>query len=150
MQETRVCSLSREDPLEKEMTTYSSTLAWRILWTEEPGGLQSMGSQESDMTLQLNHHRPPVYNLQRDLTDRWVPDSLDCRLILYVDTMTICRNNRAIREGSIHSYEAGHWRENFIFLSATEPADDLPPLTAVLTAEELLLLNSDQETSCKK
>ena len=34
-----------EDPLEKEMATHSSILAWRILWTEEPGGLQSMGSQ---------------------------------------------------------------------------------------------------------
>ena len=41
----RVRSLGREDPLEKEMATHSSTLAWRIPWTEEPGGLQSMGSQ---------------------------------------------------------------------------------------------------------
>ena len=39
-----------EDPLEKEMATHSSILAWRILWTEEPGGLQSMGCKESDMT----------------------------------------------------------------------------------------------------
>ena len=39
-----------EDPPEKEMTTDSSILAWEIPWTEEPGGLQSMGSQESDMT----------------------------------------------------------------------------------------------------
>ena len=39
-----------EDPLEKEMATQSSILAWRIPWTEEPGGLQSMGLQESDMT----------------------------------------------------------------------------------------------------
>ena len=38
-------SISREDPLEKEMATHSSILAWRIPWTEEPGGLQSMGSQ---------------------------------------------------------------------------------------------------------
>ena len=45
MWETRVRSLGREDPLEKEMATQSSTLAWRIPWTEEPGGLQSMGSQ---------------------------------------------------------------------------------------------------------
>ena len=45
MQETRVQFLGREDPLEKEMATHSSTLAWRIPWTEEPGGLQSMGSQ---------------------------------------------------------------------------------------------------------
>ena len=45
MQETQVQSLGQEDPLEKEMATHSSILAWRILWTEEPGGLQSMGSQ---------------------------------------------------------------------------------------------------------
>ena len=45
MRETRVRSLGREDPLEKEMATHSSTLAWKIPWTEEPGRLQSMGSQ---------------------------------------------------------------------------------------------------------
>ena len=45
MWETRVPSLGREDPLEKEMATHSSTLAWRIRWMEEPGGLQSRGSQ---------------------------------------------------------------------------------------------------------
>ena len=49
MQETWVQSLGQEDPLKKEMTTHSSILAWRIPWIEEPGGLQSMGSQESDM-----------------------------------------------------------------------------------------------------
>ena len=51
MQETWVGFLRREDPLEKEMATHSSIFAWRIPWTEEPGGLQSMLSQESDMTL---------------------------------------------------------------------------------------------------
>ena len=45
MQETQVQSLDQEDSLEKEMATHSSILAWRISWTEEPGGLQSMGSQ---------------------------------------------------------------------------------------------------------
>ena len=45
IQETWVRSLGREDPLEKEMATHSSILAWRIPWTEEPGGLQSTGSQ---------------------------------------------------------------------------------------------------------
>ena len=44
MQETWVRSLGWEDPLEKKMTTHSSILAWRIPWTGEPGGLQSMGS----------------------------------------------------------------------------------------------------------
>ena len=45
MQETWVRSLGQEDPLKKEIAIHSSTLAWRIPWTEEPGGLQSMGSQ---------------------------------------------------------------------------------------------------------
>ena len=45
VQETQVRSLSREDPLEEEMATHSSILAWRSPWTEELGGLQSMGSQ---------------------------------------------------------------------------------------------------------
>ena len=44
-QETRVGSLDWEDPLEKEMATHSSSLAWKIPWTEDPGRLQSMGSQ---------------------------------------------------------------------------------------------------------
>ena len=52
MQETWVLSLSGEDPLEKGMATCSSILAWRIPWTEEPGGLQFMGLQ-TDMTEQL-------------------------------------------------------------------------------------------------
>ena len=45
MQETQVQSLGLEDPLEEEIATLSSILAWKISWTEEPGGLQSMGSQ---------------------------------------------------------------------------------------------------------
>ena len=45
MQEIQVLSLEWEDPLEKEMVTHSSIFAWKIPWTEEPGGLQSMGSQ---------------------------------------------------------------------------------------------------------
>ena len=47
VQETQVQSLSQEDPLEKGMATHSGILAWRIPWTEEPGRLQSMGSQRS-------------------------------------------------------------------------------------------------------
>ena len=53
MQETWVPSLGQEDPLEKRMTTHSSILAWEILWTEEPGRLQSMSHKESDTTAQL-------------------------------------------------------------------------------------------------
>ena len=52
MQETKVLSLDREDPLEKEMATHSSILAWRIPWTEEPGERnQSVGSQRVGLTL---------------------------------------------------------------------------------------------------
>ena len=61
-QETWVRSLSQEDPLEKEMATHSSILAWEIPWTEEPGGLQSIESQKSQTRLSepLNHGpRPP-------------------------------------------------------------------------------------------
>ena len=47
MQETWVQSLGQEDPLEEEMATHSSILAWRIPWTEETGGLQSMGSLDT-------------------------------------------------------------------------------------------------------
>ena len=49
-QEMRVQFLGQEDPLEMETATHSSIIAWEIPWTEEPGRLQSMGSQESDMT----------------------------------------------------------------------------------------------------
>ena len=48
--ETWVQSLGQEDPLGKEMANYSSILAWEIPWTEEPGGLLSMGTQETDTT----------------------------------------------------------------------------------------------------
>ena len=50
MQETWVQFLGQEDPLEKEMATHSSIFAWRLSGTEEPGGLQYLGSQESDTT----------------------------------------------------------------------------------------------------
>ena len=50
VQETQVPSLGQGDPLEKGMATHSSVLAWRVPWTEEPGGLQSMGLQKSCRT----------------------------------------------------------------------------------------------------
>ena len=56
MQEAQIQSLGWEDLLEKETAILSSILAWKIPWTEEPGGLQSMGLQESDTTERLNHH----------------------------------------------------------------------------------------------
>ena len=51
MQETHVWSLGQEDPLEKEMATYSGIFAWEIQWTEEPGGLQSRGVAKESNTM---------------------------------------------------------------------------------------------------
>ena len=71
MQETCVRSLGQEDPLEKEMATHSSILAWKIPWMEEPGGYSPQGHKESDMTEQLHFSLPlappslPVDFLQR-------------------------------------------------------------------------------------
>ena len=56
MRETQVQSLSGEDPLEKAMAPHSSTLAWKIPWTEEPGRLQSIGSQSRDTTERLHFY----------------------------------------------------------------------------------------------
>ena len=65
-EKTQVQSLGQEDPLENEMATHSSILAWEIPWTEEPGGLQSMaGSQESDTIQRLKHHHH--YLVSREL-----------------------------------------------------------------------------------
>ena len=86
MHETQVQSLGQEDPVEKEMATHSSILAWKIPWTEEPGGLQSMGSQRGrsnwgltcsthtffrDNWTPVQTHRPPSGVFQ--------PHSLQCR-----------------------------------------------------------------------
>ena len=57
VQDTQIWSLGQEDPLEKEMATHSSILDYKIPWTEEPGGLQSMGLQELDMTWWLNRNQ---------------------------------------------------------------------------------------------
>ena len=56
MQETQVQSLGQEVPLEKEMATHSSSLAWEIPLPEEPGGLQSMGAQRVEVSAQLNNN----------------------------------------------------------------------------------------------
>ena len=56
MQEIQVCSLSRDDPLEKDMATHPSILAWEIQCTEAPGGLQSTGSQKSRTRLKHQQH----------------------------------------------------------------------------------------------
>ena len=84
MQETQVQCLGREDLLEKEMATHSSILAWKIPWTEEPGGLQSMGSQRAGHNCMTNTHTqtsqmvlwvknpPAVQELQELRFDPWV------------------------------------------------------------------------------
>ena len=63
MWETRVQSLGREGLLEKEMATHSSTLAWKIPWTEEPDRLQYMGCKESDLTERLHSLTSVFYML---------------------------------------------------------------------------------------
>ena len=70
MQETHVQSLGQEDALEKGMTTHSSILVWEIPWTEEPCGLQSMGSQRAGHNQATKH------------THRHVPDSVGSTLLL--------------------------------------------------------------------
>ena len=60
VEETWVRSLGQENPLEEGMATHSSILCWRILWTEEPGGLQSMGSQSQT---QLSMHMLALFSL---------------------------------------------------------------------------------------
>ena len=64
MQETHVWSLGQEDLLEKEMATHSSTLAWKIPWMEEPGGLQSMGWQRvgHDSVTNFHFHSNSIFN----------------------------------------------------------------------------------------
>ena len=57
MQETQVQFLSEEGPLEKEMATYFSILVWEIVWTEDPGRLQSMGSQRVRRDLLTNNNK---------------------------------------------------------------------------------------------
>ena len=66
MQETQVRSLGQEDPLGKEMATHSSILAWEIPWTEEPGGLQSMG------------HKGVGHDVQRDNRSVSLGPTLPC------------------------------------------------------------------------
>ena len=67
MQETQVPSPGREDPLEKGMATHTSILAWRIPWTEEPGGLQSVGSQTVGHDCVTNTHK--AASVQEDMIE---------------------------------------------------------------------------------
>ena len=69
MWETQVRSLGQEDPLEMEIVTHASNLAWRIPWTEEAGRLQFMGCKESDMTELHIHYRLHTHNFSE--TSNW-------------------------------------------------------------------------------
>ena len=76
MQETEVPSLGQEDPLEMEIATYSSIPAWEIPWTEEPGGLQSMGLQKSQTQLSdETTSRLAMPDPLMDMTANNTPDS---------------------------------------------------------------------------
>ena len=68
LQEAWVPSLGREDPLEEEMTTHSNILAWKALWTEEPGGPQSMGSQTHDLVTERARMHKELYRFSDSLT----------------------------------------------------------------------------------
>ena len=107
MRETCVQSLGREDPLEKEMATHSSTLAWKTLLTEEPGRLQSVGCKESDPTEWLHFHFQCIYF---DTTLRFMPYSpshhvpMVCSLCLHLHCFPTDRFNRTIFLDSTHMH----------------------------------------------
>ena len=84
VQETQVQSLDREDPLEKEMATHSCILAWKIPWTEEPGGLQSMGVTKSRAQLGDTH-------IQREGFLVAFPEPGGISLVSFLSTGTFCK-----------------------------------------------------------
>ena len=77
VRKTQLQSLSREDPLEKEMATHSSFLAWKIPWTEEPDGYSPWGHKELDtterLTLSLSKEIKPEYSLDAEAPILWPP-----------------------------------------------------------------------------
>ena len=101
VQETQVRCLGREDPLEKEMATHSSILAWRISWTEEPGRLQSMGVQRVRHDWATNTHKRSGGDQRcvRDLESHFICSRWSClpseSLALWVKIM-FSRNGTAI------------------------------------------------------
>ena len=103
MQKTRLRFLGPEDPLEKEIATHSSTLAWKIPWTEEPGRLQSMGSQRVRHDIVTSLH------------------FTFGRLLIHVSRTTICRDrtdlslpceDTARRQPSASQEESPHQEQN--------------------------------------
>ena len=106
MQETQVRSLGWEDPLEKKMATHSSTLAWKIPWTEEPGRLQSWGCKESDTTKQLHFSTDII------AVDQW--ERHRCRSNLWMMTPDQTKTNDIWRK----SLE-NHWKTESLAHSNT-------------------------------
>ena len=103
MQETQILSLSQEDPLEKGMATYSSILAWKNPWTEEPGGIQSMGSWR------VGHDW--VVNTFKICSYRWKPWAFS----------SIHRISKIMPQSTIHNKVRGYQNQTInISLQTTE------------------------------
>ena len=85
MQETGVRSLGWEDPLEEGMATHSSLLAWRIPWTEEPGGLQSMGVTKSQTLLSAHAHTHAHFNVYTPFLLAQIPCSIKYGNIIIIN-----------------------------------------------------------------
>ena len=120
MQETWVRSLDRENLLEKEMATHSSTLAWQIPWMEEPGGLQSMGSQGvgRDWAISLTH---TCSNQLRTTSWCLMLPTLFCELCSGLETLLLkkggwCRGSDTIGRGKSRDHES-HFSEACVCLS---------------------------------
>ena len=86
MQETQVQALGQEDPLAKGMATHSKILAWRISWTEEPGGLQSMGLQRDGHNGTTNTFTHFYYKLNKYLhSKKFVTEALTLSVMVFGD-----------------------------------------------------------------
>ena len=105
MQETWVRSLSQEGPLEKGMATQSSILAWRIPWTEEPGGLQSMGSQRVRHNCALTFSLPLFHMPLRLVLPIKLPDALLLRLSSMVPAGHFCLNPSQVFKSAWSQWE---------------------------------------------
>ena len=112
MWDTRVQSLDREDPLEKEMATHSSTLVWKIPWTEEPGRLQSMGSQSQTQLCDSLHFT--------SWNNRQVPNWERSMSRLYIVTLLIIiMQNSGLDEAQAGIKIAGRNINNFRYADDT-------------------------------
>ena len=113
-QETRVQSLGQEDPLETGMATHSSILAWRIPWTEEPGGLQSMGSQRVGHDWATKHTQEKIRVLF--LKDIWKSVTKDSRgLCACLSSQKINREKLCVMVFEIPLEIAILWLSNWIW-----------------------------------